>query len=280
MLTKFRSLVYKHAVPSAVILALVFYALMQGVSLLFSLMPRNIAVRYLDEIVGMLYPVGIVVLLGFSDSFKSKHFLKCLFCGLPWILFQIFGLQARFVVALDQDIVWMPWHMVILGLVTMISIGVREECIFRVSVQNILAKKYGNSVKSVWAIAIVSALIFGLIHAFNFFTGVDPKAAIIQAVTNVGSGLFFAALYLRYSNFWALALIHALTDTNALFDFIFLQKSTTDVINSASWSSLILGAAYIGVSIFLLRPSKCRMIAQRLHPETDKDRTVASRTVE
>lgn len=271
MLNKLRNLTYKYAIPSAVILALLFYALMRGVGWLFRLLPSTTTVRYIYEIVCMLYPMGIVVLFGFADSFKSKKFFKGILCGMTLVVVQAFALVTQFAQAIFGDNAWKPWYLILLGIVSVIGIGIREESIFRATIQNILAKKYANSTKGVWITAIVSALIFGLIHAFNIFTGVDVLPAIIQAITNVGIGLFFAALYLRCGNIWTLVAVHALTDTAGLFESIFLYKSETVVISSISWQSLIGGAIFIGVSLFLLRPSKCREIVQRFSSAADEN---------
>lgn len=149
-----------------------------------------------------------------------------------------------------------------MSLISIFAIGVREECFFRAIIQNILAKKYANTTKGVWLTAIVSALIFGLIHAFNVFSGVNALSAIIQAVTNVGLGLFYGAVYLRCKNIWALISIHALTDTVGLFASIFTTKSEIEIISTISWPSLIIGVAFIAISIFLLRPSKCKEIVE------------------
>lgn len=270
MLTKFRSFVYKYAIPSAVILALLFYAIMQGVAALFRALHGGVAVRYIYEIVCMLYPMGFVVLFGFADSFKSKKFFKGILCGIALVAIQAFALAVQFAEAVSGDHAWKPWYLILLGIISVIGIGIREESFFRATIQNILAKKYGGSVKGVWLTAIVSALIFGLIHAFNIFAGVEPLPAVIQAITNVGIGLFFAALYLRSGNFWTLVAVHALTDTAGLFESIFLNKSEIAVISSIPWQSLIGGVIFIGVSVFLLRPSKCKEIVAGLNPTVEE----------
>ena len=111
--------------------------------------------------------------------------------------------------------------------------------------------------------AIASAIIFGLIHAFNFLMGVELLPAVIQAVTNVGIGLFFASVYLRGGNFWSLVLIHTVVDLNGLFKSTFCYVDQASVISSIPVTSLIAGVVFIAISIFLLRPSKCKEIVER-----------------
>ena len=67
----------------------------------FSLFPSSTAVTCIELVVDMLYPVGIVILLGFSSSFKSKHFFKGLFYGLFWVLLQTVALVAKLVTAVS-----------------------------------------------------------------------------------------------------------------------------------------------------------------------------------
>ena len=99
---------------------------------------------------------------------------------------------------------------------------------------------------------------------FNVFAGVDALSTTIQSVTNIGVGLFFAALYLRCGNIWTLIAVHALTDTAGLFSYVFCYDSEAEIISSMSWYSLIMGILLAGVAAFMLRPSKCKEIIQRI----------------
>ena len=268
MLKKLRNWTYQHAISSAVLIALLFYLMMKGVSVIFSLLPNSTAVSYLQQIVGILYPIGIMIFFGFASAFRSKKFFKGLLCGMALTAVQAFVLVVFFAESLsDPATVWKPWNLILFGLISVVGIGIREECVFRATIQNILAKKYANSAKGIWITAIVSALIFGLIHAFNVFSGVDFLPAVVQAFTNVGIGLFFAALYLRSGNLWVLIFVHTLTDTAGLAGSVFLYQSDIAVISSMSWQSLIGGLIFLGISCFLLRPSKCKEILARVRAE-------------
>ena len=170
----------------------------------------------------------------------------------------------------NPDTVWASAEMIIFGLVQAIVIGVREECFFRGAVQNILAKKYASSVKGVWGAAVLGAVIFGMFHLINIFSGFDPLVVCMQALSATGTGLFFAAIYLRSRNLWAAVLVHALIDTVALAGSIFLKQTRTEVVNSLPWESLFGMVIYIVPAVFLLRPSKCKEIVVRLEAE-DKE---------
>ena len=102
-------------------------------------------------------------------------------------------------------------------------------------------------------------------NSLNILSGVDVVSAIIQSVTNVGIGLLFAAIYLRSGSIWALIFIHTLIDTAGLAPSVFLYQSEVEVISSLTWTSLIGGLIFALISIFLLRPSKCKEVLARLN---------------
>ena len=264
MLNKLRSLSYKYAVISSVVIALVFYLVYDAVGRLFSIMPESLVRDFSYQILAMIYPLGFVLLFGFASSFKSEKFLKGLGAGLFLLICELLILFSQLInSSLDENTVWKPWYLIVYGIVRVVGIAVREEAVFRATIQNILAKKYANSIKGIWFTAIVSAVIFGLIHAFNIFVGVDVGASLIQAVVNIGVGLLFAAIYLRSANIWVMILLHTVTDAAGLFTSLFCSSTVTEVMNGISWQSFAIGAIMVAVAAFLLRPSKCREILAR-----------------
>ena len=266
-LEKIRHIVYKHAIVSAVILALVFYALMIGVSSFFEIFPASLAVCYIDEITGLLYPIGLVALFGFFFTLKSRKFFRGLRCGMALVVFLIISLSANLITMTDETPTWKPWPQILLGVLSVVAIAIREECFFRAIIQNILAKKYATSIKGIWITAGVSALVFGLLHGFNAFFGVDPLPSLMQALMNVGVGLFFSALYLRSGNLWVLISLHFSVDIVGLFKSVFFYTSEIEIFNAVSWNSAVSGVVFAGIAAFLLRPSKCDEIIQRCRTE-------------
>ena len=267
MLKKIRELTHRYAIVSSILIAILFILFLNGTSLAFRLLPPLAPVQYAKEIFLMLCSVGLVILLGFKSTFKFKGFLKGLLCASVIIVFMLFSLGMFFVnTTSNPDTVWASTGMIIFGLFQAIGIGVREECFFRGAIQNILAKKYANSVKGVWIAALVTSVIFALIHSLNVFAGYDPLIVLIQTISAVASGLFFAAIYLRSGNIWVLILLHTLIDTVGLVPSTFLGATLTENLNDTSWgvATLILWVAEIGYAAFLLRPSKCKEIQESL----------------
>ena len=275
MLKKIRSLTYQYAIPAAFIVFVVFDLLLMGLGQLLSLLPKSLPMAYLTEVILMLVPAVIVFIFGFSSAFKKGSFFRGLICFLPFVVFQILVLAIFFSENLgDPEANWNPWYMMVYGVFSIVGVGVREECIYRATIQNILAKKHANSVKGIWITVIIGAIIFGLTHVTNIFFGMDPLAVLAQVVSVIFVGLLFGAVYLRSGNIWVLILIHTLTDVASLASSIFLRNiSDIEVMNQISWSwkKLIVWLFYVGLTAFLLRPSKCKQICESLCFASEED---------
>lgn len=276
MLKKIRSLTYQYAIPAAFIVFVVFDLLLMGLGRLLSLLPKSLPMAYLTEVILMLVPAVIVFIFGFSSAFKKGSFFRGLICFLPFVVFQMLVLAIFFSENLgDPEANWNPWYMMVYGVFSIVGVGVREECIYRATIQNILAKKHANSVKGIWITVIIGAIIFGLTHVTNIFFGMDPLAVLAQVVSVIFVGLLFGAVYLRSGNIWVLILIHTLTDVASLASSIFLRNiSDIEVMNqqlSFSWGKLIVWLFYVGLAAFLLRPSKCKQICESLCFASEED---------
>ena len=50
-----------------------------------------------------------------------------------------------------------------------------------------------------------------------------------------------------------------------MFPFVFLNKTNVETISGFSITNLLMGLIFVLISIFLLRPSKCKEILQRFN---------------
>jgi membrane protease YdiL (CAAX protease family) len=271
MLKKIRELTVRYAIVSSILIALLFFLLLNGTALAFNFLPDSLFWGYAQELFIILYSVGLVLLLGFKNAFRRAGFLKALLCSSAVIAFMLFSLGSFFERATSNpDTVWASTGMILFGLVQAAVIGIREECFFRGAIQNILAQKYIDSVKGVWLSALTASAIFGLVHLINIFTGFNPSIVLMQVISATSTGLFFAAVYLRSRNLWVPILVHALIDTVALSGSIFLTQTRAETVNSLSWGALLGMVIYILPTIFLLRPSKCKEIVARFKAEREE----------
>lgn len=271
MLKKIREFTDRHVIISSILIAVLFFVLLNGTALVFNLLPDSLFWGYAQEFLVILYSVGLVIILGFKRAFKPVGFFKALLYSTVVIVTMLFSLATFFERSISNpDTVWASTGMIVLGLVQAVGIGIREECFFRGAIQSILVKKYAHSVKGVWFAALVASSIFGILHLLNIFTGFDPLVAFLQAISATSSGLFFAAVYLRSRSLLGPILVHALIDTAALSKSIFLTQTRAETVNDLSWEALIGMAIYILPTIFLLRPSKCKEIVTRFEAEREE----------
>ena len=276
MLKKIRSLVYQHAIPATFIIFVLLEVILSGLGKLFSLLPKHLLIQYLCEIILIIIPIALVFLFGFSRTFKKGHFFRGLLYCLPLIVVQVIALIIFFAGNLgNPEANWKPWYLIIFELFTIIGVGIREECIYRATLQNIVAKKHANSVKGIWITVIIGAVIFGLCHVSNIFFGVEWQGVIKQVISATFVGVLFGAVYLRSGSIWTLILVHTLTDVAGLARSIFLNVSDVEIMSglSFSWISLIFDLFYVGLAIFLLRPSKCKQVYENLCFADEKTET-------
>jgi membrane protease YdiL (CAAX protease family) len=235
-----------------------------GIGKLLSLLPKTLPIKYLCEVILIVIPIALVFFFGFSKAFRKGNFFRGLFCCLPFIVLQLVLLAVFFSNNLgNPEVAWKPWYLILFGLFSVVGVGIREECIYRAIIQNIVAKKHANSVKGIWIAAIVGAVVFGLMHVSNIFFGMDLIAVLDQVVSATIVGLLFGAVYLRSGSLWALILVHTVTDITGLAKSTFLQN-ISDIENmnqmSFSWITILFWLFYIGLTVFLLRPSKCEQV--------------------
>ena len=267
MIKKIRSFADKYAILTAFIAFIVFDLLLLGLGRLLSLLPQTLPMDYLKEFILIIVPIAIVFFFGFSRVFKNGSLLRGLLCLLPLIIWELLMLGNFFLKNLgNPEANWKPWYLIVYGVFTVVGIGIREECIYRATIQNIVAKKHANSVKGIWLTVFVSAIIFGLCHVPNLFFGMQPLAVFSQVVSATFIGLLFGAVYLRSGSVWALILIHTLIDIGSLAKSVFLDSHDIEIANqlSFSWASLIFYLILFGLTAFLLRPSKCNQIYENL----------------
>ena len=73
----------------------------------------------------------------------------------------------------------------------------------------------------------------------------------------IGVGIFMGAVYLRCRNLWIMMLMHAFSDFVPLLKTGFLAEGTiTNAIDSHDLRTIMLGAVYALVGLYLLRPEK------------------------
>jgi membrane protease YdiL (CAAX protease family) len=113
--------------------------------------------------------------------------------------------------SLSEGISVTGWREVALFAVFSLIVAWSEEAFFRgLILQTLLPAGIRIAI-------IISALLFGLPHLFNFLGGLwDPLFVIANAIAAFGIGVTFAALVIRTGTIWPPIMIHALVNFTAL----------------------------------------------------------------
>ena len=122
---------------------------------------------------------------------------------LYWVpLFPVLPVLAGAVSGLTRIGLAQLWVHLALAVLT----GFVEEVVFRGLILRSLAAR--GALRA----AIVSSVLFGLMHGVNVLYGADPAATLLQVGYATAVGFSFAAVALRTGVIWPLIIIHGLTN--------------------------------------------------------------------
>ena len=96
-----------------------------------------------------------------------------------------------------------------LSVVMALSAGFGEEVMFR-GLSIPIGMRYLKGKNKILTVALVTSVVFGLSHLGNAMGGND--IGIVQGIATIGSGLFYAAVFLRTSSIMVPIIMHALYD--------------------------------------------------------------------
>jgi membrane protease YdiL (CAAX protease family) len=82
-----------------------------------------------------------------------------------------------------------------------------EEVLFRGVILYALVRVWGDSRRGLVMSAMVSALLFGLLHLLNIFSG-DVGEVLMTTLASFFSGIWWAAMVLRWKSIWPVVVLH------------------------------------------------------------------------
>ena len=270
-----------HPVRCCIALALLTLLILQASNTLFRGLPGDAALLAgLNQTVHMVWPVLLTWLLGYGWCYRRDGFGRTLLAELFLFILQLLALFSAVMLTLSApDVQWAKPAQIVVGVLTLVGVGIREESLFRGIVANALGISFGGEARGVWRAVILSGLLFGLMHLINLLYGVALRAVLIQTVMAVMIGIYFTAVYYRGGNLWALILLHSLTDTAGLFRSSFTQMSSTvEDISNLNPASLILIPVFLCLTAFLLRRKKMEEVIQNLQRNAAVDAKSLRRT--
>lgn len=273
-MVKLRNLTQRYAIVFAAALTVSVYFISRFFNYFIVLIPDLYVEDVVFNIVFMLWPVALTFLFGYGFVFKEKGFGKTFKTGLLFLCVYLAVLPFTALTAFEKaGAQWQTWDKILLGVLTLIGIGLREELLFRGIIGNALALKYAKSTKGIWLTVAVASIAFGALHFFNVLAGVSVGAVFVQVLGATVAGAVFCAIYLRGGNVWVPIIIHAVVDLVGLFESTFVISAVSDVdqINNLNFSGLLVSIPLELLLIaFLLRKSKRQDILDRFETLREK----------
>ena len=142
--------------------------------------------------------------------------------------------------------------------------GIKEEVVFRGVIISTLMRQWKDRNLFRQA-ALVSGIVFGLIHAANIFAGADPLQTLFQVIGSVSVGFIFAAVYLRTGSILPCMFYHALHDIIAIACESNVSENGIMSARAFWWGdvfNLAMAAVMAAAAFWLLRDAKTEQIRE------------------
>ena len=212
---------------------------------------------------GLLALVAIAIHKGWfkKDGYKGcftlskapkKDVWKCIL-----VLF-IVDMMVTIIEIMTKDVVGPRFVLPTLSsLILAFYAGVFEETSFRAIPISIIMKNSPTR-KRMWIGVIATALAFGFMHMGNITSGATAYISLLQSLTAICSGLFWAAVYLRTGTILIPMAYHVMHD---FIGFMDAEQSTGTMAMTTVPVASIVGETLLAVvcivgAIYLLRKSK------------------------
>lgn len=139
----------------------------------------------------------------------------------------------------------------------MISVALFEELLFRGLLLNTFLNRFASTKRKMMLCVFASSTLFGSSHFMNLL--VRPELLILtlcQAIYTIFAGVFFAAVYLKSQNLWAVIFYHALFDVASTVFYEMLSPEIIQNLNvhyaTSTDQALGQGLFYVVAAIPLL----------------------------
>lgn len=223
-------------------------------------LPNYFVLRFVSELISAI--LGLLLVF----AFRKQKVLKAsvtgmkegLACGMAWILLPILVI-ARLVMDLRDipDLQFIQGWEILLLLLQCILIGFFEECVFRGIALELSFELFGAGTKKQAKRAIlVVSFLFGATHLINaFHPEITLAAASMQALSAMGLGLVFGAIYFRSErNIWPCVIFHAIQDASAFIaNGALYGVSQETAIGKTSVSQVFYSLLFVAWFFFLMR---------------------------
>ena len=97
-------------------------------------------------------------------------------------------------------------------LLRQLQVAFVEETLFRGILLYVLVRVWGAERRGLFGAALLTALLFGVLHMLQALAGSTPAEAVLTVINSMLSGFWWAALVLMWGSIWPVVLIHAFTN--------------------------------------------------------------------
>ncbi len=251
--------------------ALILFAILFGVggsivlSFLFGkqlkeMFSNYFVLRFVSESISAI--LGLLLVFAFRKQkvlkASSKGMKEGLICGAAWVLLPILVLANMTMDLRDMpDLQFVRGWEILLLLLQCVLIGFYEECIFRGIALELSFELFGAETKKQAKRAIfVVASLFGATHLINaFHSEITLTAAIMQAISAMGLGLVFGAIFYRSErNIWPCVIFHAIQDASAfIMSGALYGVSQESAIGKTNVSQVLYSLLFVAWFFYLMR---------------------------
>ena len=260
--TRRHKFVEKSPAAAAILMCLLWFVLYQLLEFAINF-PVSILISDYNAITG---PIGmvlsVVIMMGVYKLWFRPEFEGMLKGDLP-LGFLLGLIELIYVVVTFAVSMMFGYELNIKPLTSVIifsslGAGLGEEFIFRGVLISTLMRQWKDQNKFRSA-ALVSGIVFGLIHATNVFAGADPLRTLLQVIGAVGIGVIFTAVYLRSGSILPCMFYHTLHDIIAIAGESEVTETgiiTASKINMGDGANLLMSLVLAAIALWLLRPEK------------------------
>ena len=260
--TRRHKFVEKSPAAAAILMCLLWFVLYQLLEFAINY-PVSILISDYNAITG---PIGmvlsVVIMMGVYKLWFRPEFEGMLKGDLP-LGFLLGLIELIYVVVTFAVSMMFGYELNIKPLTSVIifsslGAGLGEEFIFRGVLISTLMRQWKDQNKFRSA-ALVSGIVFGLIHVTNVFAGADPLRTLLQVIGAVGIGVIFTAVYLRSGSILPCMFYHTLHDIIAIAGESEVTETgiiTASKINMGDGANLVMSLVLAAIALWLLRPEK------------------------
>lgn len=273
----------EHKIITIIISLVLFYPLTIAAYMCFAFWGRLFSIHFTDsmqsacavEFSAIVFIVMLMGLVGQLRVFRGERvpFFKGAWTGGFMLFFSLLSVILSVQGCIEEGYPLNSPGTMLFYLIYFAGVGIFEEFFFRGIIADLLIRLLPESGFGVWCAAVLSGVIFGLMHLSNGLGTSGISGVIIQAVAASVIGIMIAAVYFRTRNIWVVVFLHALNDVAASIGISFFNSGMeiTDVIGEYDLQSLVSVIPFAASAIILLRKNKMQEILALWEPERSSD---------